>query len=140
MLNCARAQMEVHNVKHSVRRRVQQHYTYLKESGMGFASKSILPELPHSLRRDLVLCLHRKENLEPANGELPPLARVPLFMVPLSCFPPLSLFLLFLAFSCFFLLLPFFLLLLASSCVSLRLLGFATGRSQPHIHSVHDPY
>eukprot|EP01043_Picozoa_sp_COSAG02_P044906 COSAG02_NODE_4055_length_5840_cov_3.261656_3_plen_560_part_00 len=60
--------MQVHNVKTSVRRRVQRHYTYQKEAGMGFASNSIFPELPHGLRRDLVLCLHNKEQVEPAIG------------------------------------------------------------------------
>ena len=41
---------QIHNVKSSVRRRVQRHYTYLKEAGMAYASKEVFPELPHALR------------------------------------------------------------------------------------------
>ena len=30
---------------------------------MGYALEEVLPELPHNLRRDLVLCLHNKEEV-----------------------------------------------------------------------------
>lgn len=51
--------MQTHNVKKSIQRRVQKHYTYLKETGTGYAHKAIFPELPHSLRRDLVLSINQ---------------------------------------------------------------------------------
>lgn len=60
--------MQTHNVKQSVRRRVQRHYTFLKETGTGFAFKEIFPELPHSLRRDLVLSLNQTSGIEIMSG------------------------------------------------------------------------
>ena len=60
--------MQTHNVKKSIRRRVQRHYTYLKETGTGYAHKAIFPELPHSLRRDLVLSINQTQDVELMTG------------------------------------------------------------------------
>ena len=60
--------MQTHNVKESIRRRLQRHYTFLKETGTGYAHKEIFPELPHSLRRDLVLSINQTQNLEIMSG------------------------------------------------------------------------
>tara|TARA_A100001015_G_scaffold283352_1_gene348581 strand:- start:1062 stop:2582 length:1521 start_codon:yes stop_codon:yes gene_type:complete len=60
--------MQTHNVKQSIRRRVQRHYTYLKETGTGFAHREIFPELPHSLRRDLVLSINQTSGIEIMSG------------------------------------------------------------------------
>ena len=60
--------MKTHNVKTSIRRRIQRHYTYLKDEGTGWAHKEIFPELPHSLRRDLVLSINQTDDIELAQG------------------------------------------------------------------------
>eukprot|EP01052_Picozoa_sp_SAG31_P001524 SAG31_NODE_51_length_30464_cov_16.835628_11_plen_571_part_00 len=61
--------MQRKKVKPSIQNRVQRHYAYVKENNLTYAQENIFPELPHSLRRDLVLSLNSwSDSIELTSG------------------------------------------------------------------------
>ena len=55
--------MQTHNVKQSIRRRVQRHYTYLKETGTGFAHREIFLSCPTTAPRSNISLSQTSEEI-----------------------------------------------------------------------------